>query len=144
MKERDNETVPNDITQPARPDALPVLVEFVRAHARTIGCKDERTREIGVAVEEALQNIVQFACADGSGEITIACNIHDMGALLIDITDTGIPFNMLVATSFPETADFIGPGPKPSTNKLKKALGNIEYRIDAYNKRNILACVVWK
>jgi serine/threonine-protein kinase RsbW len=122
------EEVPNEITQPARADAIPTLLKFVSTHAWEAGFEDTRIQEIGGAVEEALRNIVGFACPDGAGEIRISCTVHDSGALLINIVDTGAPFNMLLVDTFPETEDFFKPGEAPSTRVMKKAIKNIEYR----------------
>jgi anti-sigma regulatory factor (Ser/Thr protein kinase) len=128
MKTRFEGEVPDEMTQQARPEAILTLVEFVSAHAGEAGFKDERIREIGLAVEEALRNIVSFACPDGAGEIRITCTVHDSGALIITIVDTGAPFNMMLAGTFPEAEDFFTPGKAPSTTAMKKAIRNIEYR----------------
>lgn len=136
MKRSDNENMPDEITKPARSDVIPDLIEFVSNHAWEAGFDDEKIRQINLAVEEALGNIVRFACCDGKGEITISCSVHDSGAIIINIVDTGAPFNMLIASSFPETGDFAKLGQIPSTKMMKKGIGNIEYRRDA--SRNIL------
>ena len=128
MKRRPEDAVPEEITKPAVADAIPDLITFVSTHAWEAGFEDERIREIEGAVEEALQNIVRFACADGTGEIRIACDVHDSGALIITIVDTGKPFNMLLANTFPEAEDFFEPGETPSTKVMKKVVKNIEYR----------------
>lgn len=128
MKGRFEGAVPDEITRPALADSIPTLVEFVSTHAWEAGFEDERIREIGLAVEEALHNIVNFACTDGKGEIRITCTVHEGGALLIDIIDTGAPFNMLLVGTFPEAEDFFEPGKVPSTKVLKKVIKNIEYR----------------
>lgn len=144
MRRRDNETVPpNEMTLPGLSGSIPALVGFVCAHARETAFDEERVRHISRAVEEALRNIVNFACRNREGEITIACDVHEMGALLVDIIDSGEPFNMLVASSFPETGDFYGNRP-PETSVMKRVMKNIEYRRDAKQNRNILACVIAK
>jgi anti-sigma regulatory factor (Ser/Thr protein kinase) len=128
MKKEPAGEVPEEITRPALAEEIPALVEFVSTHTWEAGFKDERIQEIGLAVEEALQNIVNYACPDGTGEIRMSCTRHDSGALLITIIDTGRPFNMLLASTFPETEDFFDPGKTPSTTVIKKAIKNIEYR----------------
>ncbi len=132
------------VTRPARPDAIPVLKEFVEAHAREIGYDERKVLEMGAALEEAVDNILRFACADGSRTISVECTEHDMGMLIMEIRDTGIPFNMLVASSFPSTADFVEPGERLSTVKTKKVFKNVEYRRDGDLGVNILLCVVPK
>lgn len=140
MKKSDNKEVSNEITESARVSAIPVLLEFVSKHVWEAGFDDEKIRQISLAVEEALQNIIRFACCDGKGNITIACSVHDSGALMINITDTGIPFNMLIMSSFPEAGDFAESGQIPSTKIMKKVVGNIEYRRDV--NRNILILTI--
>jgi anti-sigma regulatory factor (Ser/Thr protein kinase) len=128
MEQRFEEKVPDEITKPALAEEITALLTFVSTHAWEAGFEDERIQEIGSAVEEALRNIVQFSCADGTGEIRISCEVHDSGALLITIVDTGKPFNMLLVDTFPETEDFFEPGKTPSTKVMKKVIKNIEYR----------------
>jgi len=132
------------ITRPARADAIPALKDFVVAHAREFGYEERRVLEIGAALVETVDNILRFACADGTRGISVECAEHEMGMLVINIRDTGIPFNMLVASSFPSTADFVEPGQRLSTVKMKKAFKNIEYRRDGEQGVNILDCVVPK
>jgi serine/threonine-protein kinase RsbW len=128
MVQRFEDRVTDEMIKPALTDEIPALVTFVSSHAWEAGFEDERIREIGRAVEEALQNIVRFACPNGRGEIHIACDVHESGALIITIVDTGRPFNMLLAGTFRETEDFFEPGKEPSTSFMKKVIQNIEYR----------------
>jgi anti-sigma regulatory factor (Ser/Thr protein kinase) len=127
MKESREKEIPDDMVQPARADAIPALVEFVCAHAWETGFDDERIREIGLATEEALNNIIRFACRGREAEIHISCGVHDSGALFVHITDTGEPFNMLLASTFPEANDFVEAGQVPSTRLMKRTIKNIEY-----------------
>ena len=128
MVQRFEDRVTDEMIKPALTDEIPALVTFVSSHAWEAGFEDERIREIGRAVEEALQNIVRFACPNGRSEIHIACDVHESGALIITIVDTGKPFNMLLVGTFPETEDFFEPGKAPSISVMKKVIKNIEYR----------------
>lgn len=142
MNRKDNEIVPDVIQGPARPEMIPEFIKFVSKHVWEAGFDDDKVSQISLAVEEALDNIMLFACADGNGEITITSSVHDSGAIIINITDTGVPFNMLIASSFPEAQDFTQSGQIPSTKRMKKAIGNIEYRRDV--DRNILIFTVMR
>jgi anti-sigma regulatory factor (Ser/Thr protein kinase) len=133
---------PEEIKRPGRTEAIEPLVSFVSTHAREMAFDEAKVREIGDALRETLENIVQFACSDGRREITVTCTEHEMGALVMEIRDSGAPFNMLAATSFPETADFLNPGQTMSTRKMKRTFKNIEYRRDAERRENILLCTV--
>jgi anti-sigma regulatory factor (Ser/Thr protein kinase) len=117
-----------EITRPAAPDSIGALVEFVVTHAREAAFDEQRVVGIGKATEEALLNIVRFACPEGTEEVRISCTFHDSGSLIVNIVDTGVPFNMLLAGTFLETEDFFEPGKEPSTKIMKKEIKNIEYR----------------
>jgi anti-sigma regulatory factor (Ser/Thr protein kinase) len=130
----------HEMTQQALPTTIPLFIEFVHQHAWETGCDETRIQEIGLAVQEALQNIITFACTDGAGKISLSCTTQDSGALIITMVDTGAPFNMLLADTFSETADFFEPGKIPSTNLMKKAIKNIEYRRGA--DRNTLVFTI--
>ncbi len=127
MKSGSGAEVPDVITRPASVDEIPALVEFVSTHTKEMRFDHARVREIGLAVEETLTNIISYACPDGKGEIRISCDVHDSGALLIIITDSGAPFNMLLAHTFPEIDSTAQQGKTPSTRLIKKAIKNIEY-----------------
>jgi len=137
--------IPDEITVPARPDAILRLLDFVSAHAREMAFDEKRIEHIGLALREALDNIVRFSCPTGQEEIKITCGAHEMGALLVNIVDTGVPFNMLVLSAFPEiVGDCPTPHEIPSTRMMKKVVKDIEYRRDGDSRTNILAWVVSK
>jgi anti-sigma regulatory factor (Ser/Thr protein kinase) len=139
-KKTEHEQALDIITRPAEEASIPDLAAFVRTMATECGYRDDTIENLGRATEEAALNIIRFACRDREVEISIAGLIHDNGALYITITDTGAPFNMLLAGTFPETDDFFGGGQKPSTKIMKKAARNIEYKRNA--DKNILIFTV--
>lgn len=140
MKKSGDGSVPDSIKRPAREYSVPDLVDFVRGMAWECGYSDDTIKELGLATEEAAGNIIRFACRDRTAEIAISCTIHDSGALYITITDTGAPFNMLLAGTFPEADDFFEAGEKPSTKAMKRAARNIEYK--RHSEKNILILTV--
>jgi anti-sigma regulatory factor (Ser/Thr protein kinase) len=132
------------IRRPAQPEALPEIIEFVCSYARDMAFGEKRIDAIRLALEETLGNIVRFACPQGTEEISVTCDANDMGALLVNIVDSGVPFNMLVMSAFPETlGDSQRQGELPPTKAMKRAVKDIEYRRDGERKTNILAWVVW-
>lgn len=140
-----DEKIPEEITAPAQQDSIPRLLDFVCAHAHDMAFDGKRIEQIGLALKETLDNIVRFSCPTGREEIRITCRAHEMGALLVNIVDTGVPFNMLVLSAFPEIAgDCPTPQEMPSTGIMKKVVKDIEYRRDGDNRTNILAWVVSK
>jgi anti-sigma regulatory factor (Ser/Thr protein kinase) len=140
MKKSIDEKEPDRIVRPAIIDSIPSLVEFVSVQAFELGMEDEKVKNIGLAIQEVVQNIIEIACPEGEGEITISCELVDSGAMLIHIWDTGKPFNMLLAGTFPEVEEISGYEKVPSTKMLKKAIKNIEY-IRGKNK-NILILTI--
>ena len=127
MKKDLDEKNQEKIIQPAVPASIPALVEFVRIHAYETGMEDGKIEALKRGVQEALENILEFACPEGNKEITISCESVDSGAMLIHIWDTGKPFNMLLAGIFPEVEAISKHEKIPSTRLLKKAVKNIEY-----------------
>jgi len=127
MKKSYEEKVPDKIVQPASRASIPSLVDFVTNHVIEAGMEEQQVRALGAAINEVAENIIEHAWIDGKGEISISCEIVDSGALLIHIWDTGRPFNMLLAGTFPEVEDIAEHEKIPSTKLLKKAVKNIEY-----------------
>ena len=106
------------------------------------GFTDEKIEQIKGAMTEALTNVVNFACGDGTGDITIKCSFFETYALIVDIIDTGKRFNMLVAGAFPETMDFVEDGQIPTLKQLKRTVRTVEYRRDGELNKNILTCTI--
>lgn len=129
-----------EITVRAAEESIPRLVEFVSEYARAMMFTEERIDRIGLALKEALGNIVRFACASCTEEITITCRAHEMGSIVLNIIDTCGPFNMLLLSTFPEVHGLEGEA--PSTKVMKRYIRDVEYRRDGDKKRNILAWVV--
>lgn len=146
MEKGFGQDIPDEMKLPAQVGSIPALIDFVARHAREVGIDEGRTDQIATAIEEALLNIVSFASDEGTGEIEIRCGVFGEDKFLIDIVDSCKPFNMLAATSFPETEDFAEGSDihRLSTMKLKKIIKNIEYRRDFKKGTNILACIVSK
>jgi anti-sigma regulatory factor (Ser/Thr protein kinase) len=140
MKTKETDTVPDTIKRPAERSFVPEFVSFVRGMALECCYSDSTVKDLGLAIEEAVNNIIGFACREKAAEIEISCTVHDTGALYINIADTGIPFNMLLAGTFPEADDFFGASEKPSTKIMKRAARNIEYKRSS--NKNILIFTV--
>jgi anti-sigma regulatory factor (Ser/Thr protein kinase) len=140
MKKPLNEELPKEITLPATADSVRGLIDFVTSHCREMGFDDKRIGDIELALAETFDNILRFSCCSGNEEISIECEVHEMGALLLNIIDTGKPYNMLVLSAFPDVA---GEAEVPSTKIMKKVVKNIEYRRDGARKANILFWTVF-
>lgn len=124
---REEEMPPDEIQEPARVDAIPSLVKFVKDHAWEAGFSEKRIEEIGLAATEAIENIIRFTLFDTEEVIRITSTTDNTGALIITISDTGRPFNMLLASTLPAISDEVETEEIPSTRMMKKAIKNIEY-----------------
>lgn len=82
-------------------DSLYDLMAFATSHAREQGFSVERIREIELAVEEILVNIIKYAYegCDDRGSIEISCKPEGGRSLVIEIADSGTPFDI---TSVPD------------------------------------------
>jgi anti-sigma regulatory factor (Ser/Thr protein kinase) len=89
---------------PARLESLGALVSSVSDCARVLGFDQQKISAIELAVEEALVNIFNHAYPKRPGDVQVRCK-RDQGLLVIEIIDSGIPFD---ATAFSDpdlTAD---------------------------------------
>lgn len=86
---------PLKIRMPARMDSLYAFTKQAIACAEKQGFSADRIRDIELALEELLVNIIRYAYPGGEGPIEMVCRCVDRGRLVIEITDSGIPFNML-------------------------------------------------
>ena len=93
------------ITLPARIDSLPRGLALVVACVTAAGFPPRRALEIELAVEEALANICLYAYPDSSGEVEVRCTQDETRHLLIELIDSGIPFNMLARPAPDFTVD---------------------------------------
>jgi len=79
---------------PARLESLEAFLEFIAVRARTSGFSILQTKELQLAVEEAVVNVVHHAYPHSAGEIEVKWRPGAVpGQAEIDIEDTGIPFD---------------------------------------------------
>ena len=71
-------------------DALPKLMGWVENQAASINFP---VKQIQLALEEAVVNIIHYAYQDGGGKITITFNLQGNGLAKWEIRDSGIPFD---------------------------------------------------
>jgi len=85
----------SSIQLPAKIENMGLLVQFISDIARKIGFSGKRVKEIELATEEALVNIINYAYPDHSGDIRVTCTQDPSKAFVIKIEDTGIAFDIL-------------------------------------------------
>jgi anti-sigma regulatory factor (Ser/Thr protein kinase) len=118
-----------EISRPASMAALPEIVDFVASIEKQQGFSDERIAQIASAFQAALEHVVTRAYKSKSGEIKITCKHDPWGKILIAITDTGEPANILLADVV--FAGEEAPGDekmRASARLIKKTIDDIEYK----------------
>jgi len=94
----------SEITSPARMEHLERLIQFVAGHAEGAGFPIHRIKEIELAAEEILVNIFNYAYPGVEGDVSITCRAENAG-LMVEFSDTGVPFNILDVPDPDLTAD---------------------------------------
>jgi serine/threonine-protein kinase RsbW len=69
-------------------------VRFIVNNAVHFGFPQERIKDIELASEEAIVNIISYAYTDTEGEIEIHCLGDETGQFIIKIIDSGTPFDV--------------------------------------------------
>jgi len=86
-----------NIKLPAKLENLGRWMNGVSECARVQGFDEKKIGKIELALEEALVNICKYSYPDEPGDAEVSCK-QDNGRFIIEIVDSGIPFDM---TSLP-------------------------------------------
>ncbi len=131
----------SEIRRPARIEHLRELVAFVDKCAKTHGIDSERCLKIGLATEEILVNIFDYAYQGGEGDVRVRCGADQRGWFAAEFEDTGIPFDMLASDEPDTTADIserrIG---GLGIHLVRKLMDEVAYRRDG--DANILTIII--
>ena len=71
------------------------MIEFVSDFANEKGFSEKRIKEIELAAEEALVNVFNYAYPEEPGEVAVICKLEDNSRFTVEISDSGVPFNVL-------------------------------------------------
>lgn len=82
---------------------LEALTAFVEECAECVGLVDRVKSHVLLATEEAFVNICSHAYPEGGGEAEVLC-LSEGGGLTLEISDWGIPFDVLSLPSPDTTA----------------------------------------
>jgi serine/threonine-protein kinase RsbW len=130
------------IALPAKLENLERLMESVSKCARTQGFDQKKVNKIELAIEEVLVNIFNYSYPEKPGEVEINCKMEN-GRFIIEIIDSGIPFDMTSLSDPDLTADVeerkIG---GLGIFLVKKMVDEVRYRRE--KDRNILTLAVNK
>jgi len=129
------------IKLPASLEYLHKFIDFVTTCSREQGFEKKRVHEIELATEEALINIFNYAYKENNGDVEIICKLDENKRFIIEIVDTGIPFNVLSVASPDITADISerqlgGLG----VFLIKKFTDAVQYRHEG--NKNILTLII--
>ena len=127
----------------AKIENLERLMQFVSACAKEKGFTSKRIKEIELATEEALVNIFNYSYPEHAGEVEVRCKVENDTRFIIEILDTGIPFN-IHSISEPDLTENI------SNRKIgglgiflmRKMVEEVQYHRDEEN--NILTLIIHK
>ncbi len=128
---------------PAKIKHLERLIEFVSGCAKEKGFSGKRVKEIELATEEVLVNIFNYAYPEGPGDVEVSCNQADDTRFIIEISDSGIPFDSRSLADPDVTSDI-------SERKIgglgvflvRKIADEVHYRRDG--GENILSLVLYR
>ena len=67
---------------------------FILEHAGREGLDQDKCRELELAADEILTNIISYAYPEGPGDITVICGVDD-GGFFVEVKDSGVSFNPL-------------------------------------------------
>ena len=128
---------------PARLENLESLLSYVVTSAEKSGFSRKALQAIKLAAEEALVNIINYAYGGSEGDVEVSCRMDDNDRFILEITDTGVPFDIRSVTEPDLTSDI-------SERKIgglgvffiRKMVDAIKYRRDG--ERNILSLIKHK
>jgi anti-sigma regulatory factor (Ser/Thr protein kinase) len=118
------------------------LIESVSGCAKAQGFEEEKISKIELAAEEALVNIFHYAYPERSGDVEMICQV-DRGRFIVEIIDSGIPFDV---TAMPDPDVTAGIQEREPGGLgiffMKKMMDEVRYRRE--NDRNILTLTIQK
>lgn len=128
---------------PAVLESLPRFTEFLSHFAQKAGFDMQKIHEIELASEEAIVNIVNYAYGDTPGTIEVTCRVEPDDRFLIEIADSGMPFDPLEAKKPDLDAD-IDKRPVGGLGiyLAEKLMDDMRYRRES--DKNILTLVILK
>ena len=131
------------ITRQAKIEYLYDLMGFVSKNAVQYGFSQKKIKEIELATEEALVNIINYAYKDDIGDVKITCKQDGIKHFIIEIVDTGRDFDVL-SKEEPDTTSDINEREIGGLGLfiMKKLMDEIRYHRE--EGKNILTLIVQK
>lgn len=131
----------NTLKFPAKIEYLPQWMRFIDDCVQGLGLPSKRIHRIELALEEALVNVCNYAYPTDAGEIEITCWMDAKQRFIIEIVDSGLPFNPL-AIPTPDLQDDLAHRQVGGLGVflMRRLMDEVEYRRE--DGRNILRLVV--
>jgi len=109
--------------------------------AKEQGLGEKRINEIEIAAEEALVNIFHYAYQGQEGDVEISCRVERGRTFIIEIIDSGMPFDPF-SVSEPDTTLDVAERQIGGIGVflIKKLMDEVTYQRD--NNKNILKLAV--
>ena len=136
-------TTLSQVTFPATRNHLHQFIDSVVGSAVEQAFDDRKIGLIRLAVEEALVNIFKYAYPDAVGDVVLRCLLDDRERFIIEIEDSGAPFNVLTVSepilAVPLSERKIG---GLGIHLIRQFTDDVEYRRDG--GKNLLRLIVGK
>ena len=87
-----------ELSVPARTGNLDRLIDFIVSGSKAVGFSNKQLKEIHLASEEILVNIISYAYADRSepGDVKVRyTRLHDDPGIRVEFLDSGVPYDPL-------------------------------------------------
>ena len=110
---------------PAKVGSLKLVRRMVRDAAESCGCSDACARDIVIAVDEACQNVIRHAYAEGQEGDMVVDVRRDGDRLAINVVDFAPPVD--TAAIRPRPLEELRPGGL-GTHFIKECMDRIEFR----------------
>lgn len=91
-------TTLSQVNFPATRSHLNQFIESVVGSAKDQAFDEQKIGLIRLAVEEALVNVFNYAYPEAVGEVVLRCLLDDRERFIIEIEDSGAPFNVLTVS----------------------------------------------
>ena len=85
-----------EMTVEAAVENIRAVTDFVEAELDAVDCPPKAKMQIGVAIDEIMANIAQYAYAPGTGPVTVRFGYEQAsGTATLTFLDKGMPYNPL-------------------------------------------------
>jgi serine/threonine-protein kinase RsbW len=126
---------------PAKLENLEALVAHIAGSAEEAGFDPKRISEMQIAAEEALVNVMNYAYGSEAGDVRVVCGPTGDNRFIIEIADSGTPFDPL-SVAEPDTSADVSERRIGGLGILliRKLMDEVRYRRE--DGKNVLPLVV--